>query len=471
MLDSPLADLWHFSDGKTLEEILRDFQSNKFSSLEILAGLACLAEAGLLSREIKSSEKDHHTFSSDGTVSVVLVAFNSRAWLEICIPSLLSQTLPVLEIILVDNASCDATVSWVKETYPGIDLLQLEKSQSLAQALNIGAASAKGDYLLIINPDVTFEPTAIANLVFTAQDQPDCAAVAAKLKLSFTPGLLNGMGNYVGPASWGTDYGLGQLDLGQFDQINEVPSACFAAALIPIEAYKIIGPFDPGFPLYYEDSEWCYRARIYGYKILAAPGAVGNHAFGQESNQYLPGVLTSEKLEQVIYGRLRFIFKLLSPVYLFYFFVVYTIEAFFRLLEAALHGRWYYYGAYFNASLKMIKSLKEILDNRRMVQTRRVTPDRDLFQIHKNIPLPLVRYEMPELSLDIVRHIYLPAILSDNTRPLPEFELSTGYTDGQKIYPGKMSIINRLLSTIRTEGFSGFLLYFGKWVVWRLNRM
>ncbi len=95
-----------------------------------------------------------------------------------------------------------------------------------------------GSTILLLNPDVQVEPDAVAHLVHKAASNPRCAAVAAKLRMLWTPAFLNGLGNQVGAISWGTDIGLGHLDLGQFAGWDEIPSACFAAALIPSRAVR-----------------------------------------------------------------------------------------------------------------------------------------------------------------------------------------------------------------------------------------
>ena len=102
----------------------------------------------------------------------------------------------------------------------------------MAGAVNRGVENAAGRYFLLLNPDVELEPNVIALMVNAVQDNPFCAAVTAKLKFLWAPAFLNGIGNFVGGFSWGTDIALGHLDMGQFDGVRQVPSACFAGTLI-----------------------------------------------------------------------------------------------------------------------------------------------------------------------------------------------------------------------------------------------
>ncbi|MFC2054635.1 glycosyltransferase family 2 protein [Chloroflexota bacterium] len=466
--DQNLLSIWRQATGQKMSQIIEDTRFG--DPLEIRAALACLAEANLLSRDSQTVNQSVVASTTDIKISVITVSFNSQKWLTGCLPSVYSQTHPIIELIVVDNASSDNTVLWLKEHYPDIKILRLEQTQPLSHALNTGVNEASGDYYLLLNPDVTLEPSAVAEMVAVASVHPDSAAVAAKLMLLSTPAFINGIGNYVGPISWGTDYGLGHLDLGQFDRLREVPSACFAAALISRAAYDDIGPFDDKFHLYYEDSEWCYRARLFGYKILAAPSAVGFHAFGSRLTSHTKNRLDPVKFEQVVFGRLRFAFKLLSPLYLLYFLSLYIVEDCARLLVVIFKGRWSYVNAYFRAWSNLVKSIGEILGERKKVQGRRKIPDHDLFLLHKDIPMPLIWHGIPELTWDIIRRIYLPRILAGETKPLPEFEPIPLDQLVQKTSSSPIVFLKRAGDILSAEGYSGLVHRIGRTIQWHLMR-
>ncbi len=241
----------------------------------ITAALECLTRAGFLDIPQAPSPAAENPPTNGPLVSAILVGFNSRHWLENSLPTLVRQTYAPVEIILVDNGSQDGTADWLPRHYPGIILISFSPGQSLARALNQGIERARGEYFLLLNPDILMDRGAVGEMVAVAEGDDRCAAVAAKLRLSRAPAFLNGLGNYVGPFSWGADWGLGHLDLGQFDDLPEVPSACFAAALIKKKAWEKTGPLDEGFPLYYEDAEWCYRSRLLGWRN--PPGPAGRH--------------------------------------------------------------------------------------------------------------------------------------------------------------------------------------------------
>lgn len=468
IVDDHILRIWREADGKQISEIVENTPAEK--QPEMILALGCLAEAGLLKREGEHLPTRPAKLSSDGMFSVIIVGFNSQPWLAKCIPSLLSQRLKNFEIIIVDNASSDNTVSWVSENHPQIKIIQMEQQQPLSYALNQGIQQAKGDYLLLLNPDVELEPTFIPEMAAFFQANPDCDAAAAKLLLLSNPGFINGIGNFVGPISWGTDYALGHLDLGQFDHLKLVPSACFAAAVITAKAYRESGAFDEGFPLYYEDSEWSYRARILGKRIYAVPQAVGRHAYSSQLPGDHPKLLSSKKLSQVVYGRLRFAMKLLSPPYFLEFLFLYTAEDIARLLLSIFRARWGHIQGIFLGWRRFIADIPEILQKRREIQNRRKVSDREIFQIQKSAPVVLIRDGFPQLTLDLLCNEYLPLTKAGSTRSLPEFDYLLKDLEEYALPTGIRGFYSRTMKIISVEGFSSWLHRVGRYFQWLIMR-
>jgi GT2 family glycosyltransferase len=354
------------------------------------------------------------------------------------------------------------------EHYPMVKLKRLDKLQSLAFALNLGVSSASGEYYLFLNPDVVLDPNAIAYMLASAQQDRDCAAVAAKLRFIWAPKFLNGLGNYVGALSGGADSALGHLDLGQFDVWEEVPSACFATALVPAGAWKTIGPIDEGFPLYYEDTEWCYRARLFGFSVRAAPQAIAYHAFSGRVPTGKEIDLTTTKRRQVVYGRLRFVTRILSKKYLLRFLFNYLIEDLLRACLAFLSGRWRTLPPYFHAWNDYRKSIPSLRWERREIQARRRLSDKDLFALQRVVPIPLMRYGLPQLTWDLIRNHYYPLLASGQTRPFPEYSelLQSGSPEMSNL--DIQPTWKRAILIFSQEGFGALLHRVGKAIQWRL---
>ncbi len=435
-IDEILLEIWRYAQERSLADVVAHFAD--FPADGVRAALACLAEGGLLTRqgteaperESKNQRAAWHGGGSEAIspktggerVSVVLVTHNSRAWLDICLPSLTAQTWRDIEVIIVDNGSRDDTIARLRATHPEIRVLEMPAPSSLAAAINAGVQAASGDFFLLLNPDVRLAPDALAELVSVARRNPDAAAVVPKLSFLYAPGFLNGLGNHVGRFGFGVDNALGHLDLGQFDHWRDLPSACFAAALIPRWAWQAVGPMDEEFPLYYEDSEWSYRARLLGWRIVGAPQAVVYHAYGGHAEAQPQAGLSAFKLERAAWGRYRFACKI--PQAPWRFLWTYALDDVLRAGLALLRRQGDVLQAYRRVWTRLWRERKTLRAARREVQSRRRVTDAALFALQRHIPPPRVWRGMPELTWNSVLHEYLPLIKAGKTRSMPEFDSS-----------------------------------------------
>ncbi|MCC6192152.1 MAG: glycosyltransferase [Anaerolineales bacterium] len=425
-VDDRLLAVWRAADGRLPDEVLALQPVPGAAPDEVRAALACLAEAGLLERvgvPVAAPSAPCAASGVPGAVSAIVVSHNAMSWLEICLPSLAAQTYPALEVIVVDNASTDGLRDWLARNHPAFKCVHTEQLVSLSAALNRGAEAASGRYLLLLNADIRLAPAAVAELVAVAEAQPKCAAVAAMLRFTWAEAFINGLGNYVRDHSWGADIAYGHLDLGQFDRWRQVPSVCFAATLIPRDAWDAVGPADEAFPLYYEDAEWSYRARLLGYEIAAAPRAVIYHAFGSSVPTGAAASLTPLKLRRAVFGRLRFTLKTLTGSTLRRFLRNYLAEDRSNLLRAAGRRDWGEVRAYLGAWLAALLSLPRLYGRRRALLRRRQIPDAQLFAQQGAWPAPFDHNGLPRLDWRAVAGHYLPLMHTGQARPLPEFEV------------------------------------------------
>jgi len=276
-------------------------------------------------------------------ISIVLVLYNSKFWVE-NLSKMFENLSPWLhEIVVVDNGSNDDGLVLLKERISRITCIKNKSSKSFAAAINQGTRNSTGEVFLIINPDVYIPRNSLWALIDCYLKNPTVGAISPKLLLMRTPGFINGIGNIVKPFWHGYDLGLGHLDIGQFDEIVELPSACFAAILIPRNSWERVGELDEEYPMYYEDSDWCYRARNQGMKIRFCHHSKIYHRFQSSATINEKRIYNRKQFSHITYGRIRYIVKNLNYLEARYFLlfgllydIFYIIKYYFLFHELLL---------------------------------------------------------------------------------------------------------------------------------------
>ena len=420
VIDETVARIWEYAGEHDLETTLAAASSFGAAPALTRSVLACLAEAGLLKRLGEETTPSEPTRLSGKPVSAIILGFNDRQWLERCLSSLIAQTYTPLEIIVVDNASTEPFAPWLKEQYPQVKTISLNAPLSFAAANNRGVAAAQGEYYLLLNQDTFLEPDAVAQMVAVIEGGAGCVCVAPKLHFSWAPAFLNGVGNRIQLDDYGTDNAIGQLDLGQYDHWEDLPSACFAAALISREGWQAVGRMDECFPMYYEDVEWGYRARLLGYTVKLAPKAVVYHAFGASAPAQGTGALAPAKLYHVTYGRYRFTLKLLDG-YQRMLLLRYLFLDFYRFGKAVLKANGPTAAAYLRVWQQIIKEFSNLRQQHQEISLSRKLTDEKLFALQARFPANALRNGLPDLSLERIQDLYLPLLTAGKTRPIPEY--------------------------------------------------
>lgn len=427
-VDAPLVWLWRAAAGRTpLQVIIGLLPPPELYGI-VPEALACLAEGGLLVRipeRPRRAPAARPLNSSPAVVAIVVVSSPQELqWLESCLRSLLEQYFCLRGIIVVDNAAGPDLTAWTVARSLRVDVQSRATRAPLARALNDAIGTRPdADYYFLLNADVNVDRAAVGNMVARAVDRDNCAAVAPKLKFWRAPGFLNGIGNRVSDRGWGTDNAIGELDLGQADHWTEAPSACLAATLVNRRAWQDVGPFDTGYPAYYEDVDWSYRARLLGYRIGAAPDAEALHVFG---GNWTPEAgtpsMTSAKLETAVIGRMRFAMKIPATPLRRRMLRQYLREDARNYREARRNGAVDVARAYVSAARSLARMLRDLAAERRRIQTRRVCDDSAIFIDEVALPPSMTWHNLPELTCEAIRKYYWPLIRAGRTRRLPESE-------------------------------------------------
>ena len=211
-------------------------------------------------------------------VTVVIVNWNGDRFLERCLSALLAQTVAPHEIILVDNASSDASLDIVQR-FPSVRLLGQNENLGFARGNNLAieAAAAESQWIALLNPDAFVEPCWLETLLLAVRDYPAFDVFGSKLVNAADPAVLDGAGDayHVSGRVWRISRGEQMSFISE--QVREVFSPCAAAALYRRKALLEVGGFDEDFFCYVEDVDLGFRLRLAGYCCLYVPSSVAHH--------------------------------------------------------------------------------------------------------------------------------------------------------------------------------------------------
>jgi GT2 family glycosyltransferase len=219
------------------------------------------------------------------TVLVVLVTHDAAAWIADCLRSLAVQTYPRLGVLAVDNASSDGTRATLEQSLGAGRVLALGDNRGVAGAVQAALArapaAAEADYLLITHDDTAMDPDCVTRLVGAAigiQGLERVGVVGPKVVDWFEPRLLREVGRSTD--RFGHPYTPledGEIDQGQFDRVLEVMYVSSCAMLVSRECLHRTGVPDERFASHHEDLDFCWRARVAGYRVLMTPLGRARH--------------------------------------------------------------------------------------------------------------------------------------------------------------------------------------------------
>lgn len=229
-------------------------------------------------------------------VSVVIVSWNAKKYLEQCLQSVLScSDAATTEIIVVDNASSDGSPEHVKEKYPSVKLICNSDNLGFAKANNIGINHSHGKYLFLINSDVIVYPNCFNSLVTYIESQPQIGVLGPRI-IGIDGKVQRSCMGY--PSLWNSFcraifidaifpnvklFNGYMLSYWKHDAIKEVEvvNGCFW--VIRHQALEKVGLLDENYFMYAEDIDWCKRFNDSDWKVVYYPLVEALHYGGASS--------------------------------------------------------------------------------------------------------------------------------------------------------------------------------------------
>ena len=218
-------------------------------------------------------------------VQVQIVTWNSLRYMVDCLESLMRQTFRDFSVLVIDNASEDGTVEFIRSYYPEVSILQNFKNFGFSKANNQGIAFAKSDYVLVMNPDVILTDEFLEKLVSFADQYQNGGSYGGKILKIFSEAvdqneveglrevvksnIFDSTGLQIFKSRRAVNRGEGQKDQGQYDKTQEVfglSGACVLYRLAALQDTMIRNEyFDQDFFTYKEDIDLAWRLRLYGW--------------------------------------------------------------------------------------------------------------------------------------------------------------------------------------------------------------
>jgi GT2 family glycosyltransferase len=214
-------------------------------------------------------------------IGVVIVNYNGREDLERCLGAIARSTWQPAATVVVDNASTDGSAALVERGFPSVAVLSVRENAGFPAGANAGirwCLAAGHDAVVLLNPDATVEPRALAELAAAGAAHPR-SLVGAMLVRDADPTAACTAGTSI---SWwrGRTVGQAGVEPGAAGRDRPVDALSGCGLLIPRGAFEAVGPFDEDYFLYFEDSDLSVRARAAGWELWIAPRAVIRHREG-----------------------------------------------------------------------------------------------------------------------------------------------------------------------------------------------
>lgn len=279
-------------------------------------------------------------------VSVIIVTRNRQEEVLACIKSVFNSDYLSFEVILVDNASQDKTIPEIERQFPKVKIITSSKNLGAMGGKNLGQKYAKGDFLFFLDSDTIVDKNTLSELVKVAQLDPQIGMVCPKMYYYDKKDVIWYAGASINLlTSQAKNLGNNEIDKGQYDQVRETSFAPTAYLVKRIVAEKLKGHGEMYF-MGYVDSDYGYRTKEAGFKVMFCPKAKLWHRIGQfENSKTVRALGYNLPLRAYYFARNRVVFmKNHAPLPNFLIFMV----TFFPLMNAyflykiIIFGGWRY---------------------------------------------------------------------------------------------------------------------------------
>ena len=312
--------------------------------------------------------------------SIVIVTYNSVDYIGKCIESIIKQDYPY-EIIIVDNCSQDGTSTFIKDNFPSVKLIESFENKGYGAGNNIGIKHAKGEYIVILNPDTIVGQSWLEELIkpFNINNK----VITTSKILTYNGSIISacGISNHITGLAFPRGFGCNPNTFMSQELVSGLSGCSFA-----IKKSDIIelGGFDENLFMYHDDVDLSWRALLNGYKILYISKSVVKHSYDLH--------VSPNKIYHLEKGRYIVLRKYLSKKQVILMFPSLLITEILTFGYALINGR--------KGVMNKVKAVKDGLT----LRVDKIDGDKAHILIHLNymIPVDQLTYNALERILKVL---------------------------------------------------------------------
>lgn len=330
-------------------------------------------------------------------VSIIIVNYNGLNFLEDCFKTIFKQTYENIEAIMVDNASSDSSVEFVKNNFPQVKIIISKENLGYAGGNNLGLKECKGEYIMILNNDVYLQKDLVEKLLEAYNKIPNLGAVQPMVQLMNDKGNLDACGSFWTNTGFNYHYGIYKnANLAIYNKAFPIYSLKGVCMLMPRMVIEKIGLFDGDFWTYFEETDFCHRVWLAGFECWYYPKSFLYHHMGATRLKKTEAFVQFHSFKNRLCSYFKNLgegelFKIL-PIYLILnvgFSFVYLLKMNFSCFFMIYKAIWW-----------NIKNFRSTLKKRKYIQsTIRKKTDKEIFsKIKKNPRISYYFYLIKDLK-------------------------------------------------------------------------
>ncbi len=208
--------------------------------------------------------------------TIIVVTWNNLKLTIECLKSLQKQNFKEFKVLLIDNASADQTPKFIKLKFPSVEVIKLGKNLGFSKAVNEGIKISKTEYVIVINNDTILDKNFIGYLINFLDKNKNYCACTSKMINMFNRKKIAAAGDFMNDIGQSFSRGFGD-EIDKLNKPEEVFLVTGGASIFRRKVFDDIGYFDEDFFIYGEDTDWCFRAQLMGYKFFYDPKAIIFH--------------------------------------------------------------------------------------------------------------------------------------------------------------------------------------------------